>query len=955
MAGASHLGLLRAVVARVGDEEIGVGLVGTVVVVLLALVAVLGVVVLSQARDRRRRNAEALTVAAEAKAHPPREGDITMVCGPGLIADDVSPATLPLLGYRPELLRGNPLTRLVHPDDVAELSVLSEDPTAHGGSVPVRLRHHDGSWVWLLAHDATRHGRPGSVELYPREVPERVRAEEWLAAQRTLADVVLTMASDAYVATDERGTVVDWNRAAQTVLGWARDEVVGRSAVDLLVPPDRRTSYRDRVRELWQGRAFRVDEPTEAVVLRRDGSELPVEVTAWTVQVGRMRQLNLLIRDMTERKQVEQALREARERALDASRLKSEFLATMSHEIRTPMNGVIGLSGLLLETDLSQSQRRYVEGIRTAGDALLSVINDVLDFSKVEAGKLTLVEVDFDLREMVEDVVEVVAEPARAKGLELLGYVRPGVPVALRGDSGRLRQVLLNLASNAVKFTEHGEVVVRAELADDHSHAGVVIRFEVRDTGIGIAPDQRDRMFDAFSQADASTTRRFGGTGLGLAICRRLVELMKGRIGVISELGEGSTFWTEIPLHRQESVGTPTASRHHDLVGLRVLIVDNNATNRLILADQMRAWRMSPNAVDSGTAALTELREAARAGRGYDLAVLDMYMPGMDGIALAHRINADPNIPAVYLILLTSGPSSDVPGSQAAGISACLTKPVHQSELFDSLARVLGHGRKREQPTVNEAAVPSERSRGRVLLAEDNDINQQVALAMLQQLRYNVDTAADGEAAIELAREHQYDAILMDCQMPVMDGYTATAELRRLEGEQRHTPVIALTASARAQDRERCLAAGMDDYLAKPIRHEQMSAIMKRWVSSSESPPDPRVRAQIAERIDEIRSFDPVSGDNLVRGLVDSFLERAPAAVSAIEVEMRSGDGAAAGVHAHKLQGMAGNLGANELAESSAEISDAARDGHADLAQLERLRDDLDLAVAAAHDVRAHL
>ncbi len=936
------------------EGEIDVGLVGTEVVVLLALVVLLAIVVVLQLRELRRRAA-----AERNRPRPPREGDIMMVCGPGLVTDEVSPVSQPLLGYRAETLRGTAVARLVHPDDLSPLTAFLDDPGAHPGPMAVRLRHQDGRWIWMLAADASRHRHPGSIELYPRDITERIRAEEWIAAQRELADVVLEMASDAFIATDERGRVVDWNRAAESVLGWPRDEVLGRNAVELLVPDRMRPLYESRIGELWQAHPVRVDEPTDAVLLRRDGSELPVEVTAWTVQLGRTRQLSVLARDRTARTQVEQALREARERALEASRLKSEFLATMSHEIRTPMNGVIGLSGLLLETGLDATQRRYAEGIRTAGDALLDVINDILDFSKVEAGKLTLAEVDFDLRQLVEDVVEVVAEPSRSKGLELFGYVQPGVPVALHGDPGRLRQVLLNLTGNAVKFTERGEVVVRAERVE-RAGPDIVIRFEVTDTGIGIPAEHRERLFEAFSQGDASTTRRFGGTGLGLAISRQLIELMGGRIGVTSEPGRGSTFWTEVPLRRQQN-GASTQRYRRDLIGLRVLVVDNNATNRLILEEQMQAWRMAPTTVDSGTAALAELREANREGRGYDLAVLDMYMPEMDGLELARRIRSDPDIASVYLILLTSGGSADLTGARAAGISACLTKPVHQSELFDALARVLTDTDTEPAPAPSTVEEPVPTARRRVLLAEDNDINQQVAVAILERMDLDVDIAGNGQEALDLAGGHQYDIVLMDCQMPVMDGYTATEELRRRGSR---TPVIALTASARTEDRERSLEAGMDDHLAKPIRPEQLREMLDRWVAHSSTvdtpvsragPGDGPVRAAVSARLDELRGVDPQTGTGLVRTLVDSFLDRAPAAVSAITADLERGDAEAAGAQAHKLQGMAGNLGATEVADVSGAISHDSRAGDLDPALVARLREELDAALAALRDVRSTL
>ncbi len=930
--------------ASVRAAQVDAGLVALALLAVLAFIVVLLVIVVSQAVALRRARAATRSRAptAGARRHPPRAGDIVMICDSHLTATYVSPASVPLLGYRPEELLGTRITAVVHPADAARLQAYVSRPDAP--LISARYRRHDGEWVWLDA--ATGSGLPGqsgAIHFFPREVSDRVRAEQAVAAQRRLTDVVLALASDAFIGSDEQGTIVEWNRAAESMLGWPRAEAIGRDLADTVVPVPLRVPYRKGMRQLWSGEFDRVDEPTEATALRRDGTEITVEVSAWTVQVGESRQMNALMRDVTGRKQVEQALTEAREQAIEASRLKSEFLATMSHEIRTPMNGVIGLAGLMLATDLDPDQRRYSEGIRTAGNALLNVINDILDFSKVESGKIALDDADFDLLVLVEDVVELVAEPARAKGLELVGYCHPELPLALRGDPARLRQVLLNLASNAVKFTEQGEVVVRAEPVEADRLAGeaapdgnrVWIRFAVIDTGIGIAAQDRDRMFDAFSQADASTTRRFGGTGLGLAICRRLVEAMGGRIGLESELGTGSTFWCEVPLRTQAPGGTAARLRRDDLSGLRVLIVDNNATNRLILSEQLRAWRMSADAVDSGQTALAALRAATERGRPYDVALLDLAMPTMDGLELGRQIADDPGVAAVHLVLLTSGLPVDADAAAQAGIAASLTKPVHQSELYDCLARIMTT----HEPTpVPAAAAPlgaappdgATPARGRVLLAEDNSINQQVAAAMLQKLGYAVDLATDGFGAVDLFDRQPYDAVLMDCQMPGMDGFDATRELRRREGGQRHTTIIALTASALAEDRDRCLAAGMDDYLSKPIMPDGLAAVLDRWRDGG--PPGPEVGAAIETRLDEIRTVDPDAAGALIRQLVASFADRLPDSVGAIVEAVDHRDAGGAADHAHSLQGSAANLGANALAATCQDLTGACRAGDLDRA-----------------------
>ncbi|MCB8958156.1 MAG: response regulator [Nocardioides sp.] len=516
----------------------------------------------------------------------------------------------------------------------------------------------------------------------------------------------------------------------------------------------------------------------------------------------------------------------ARDAALEASRAKSAFLATMSHEIRTPMNGVIGLTDLLLTTPLDERQQQYAEGVRGAGSALLAIINDILDFSKVEAGRLDLEHIDFDVVQLVEEVAELVAEGAHAKDLELLAYCSPELPSGLRGDPARLRQVLLNLAGNAVKFTHEGEVVIRAQL-ETRTPDGVVARFEVSDTGIGIDDEHRAELFQPFSQADTSTTRRYGGTGLGLAICRQLVNAMGGELGVSSTPGVGSTFWALVPLDLAVEPATVSPPPAEGLGGLRVLVVDDNQTNRVILHDQLTAWGMHVDAVDSGPTALAMMRTALHEGRRYDLGLLDLCMPHMDGLELGRRISGDPDLAGTPLVLLTSGPDVGRTEANAVGISASLTKPVLLTRLRTVLRSIVATA----APAAPVAAAPTPTSgRGRVLVVEDGEINQLVATGILESLGYDVTVADDGLLALEELDRATYDAVLMDVRMPNLDGYGATAEIRRREGAERHTPIIAMTASAIEGDREECLAAGMDDYVSKPIDRASVDAVLGRWV-----------------------------------------------------------------------------------------------------------------------------
>jgi PAS domain S-box-containing protein len=802
-----------------------------------------------------------------------------------------------------------------------------------------RLRHKNGSYRWILARGLAlrdANGRPYRMAGSHTDITERKRMEKQLRDEEALYESLVETLPLNILRKDLHGRFTFANLRFQETVGKTLPELLGKTDFDFYPAETARKYSRDDARVMRGGDVL---EDVEEY-FRPDGKRIFVQVIKAPVFDARGRVVGVqgIFWDVTERKLAEEELHKAKEAAETANRAKSLFLANMSHEIRTPMNAIIGMTELVLDAPLAKEQRDCLEVVRKSADHLLTVINDILDFSKIEAGKLDIDHVDFRLRECVDDALGTVALRAHKQGLELACRIPPETPDGLVGDPGRLRQILVNLLNNAVKFTERGEVVFRVAVAEQNE-TSAVLHFEVLDTGIGIPADKLSSIFAPFVQVDGSLTRKRDGTGLGLAISRRLIEIMGGNLLAESEPGRGSRFHFKARFGISKSLPPHAVAQPVDparLRGLAVLVVDDNATNRFILEEMLSSWRMRPTVAASAAAALDILRHAASIGEPFSLALVDGHMPDMDGFMLSAEIRNDPQLRDCAVVMLTSGAQAgSASRNRELGLAACLAKPVRHADLLKTLTNVLGGA----TPAQSKDGAPAEsmaapRRKLRILLAEDNPINQNLSVRLLAKLGHEVIVAGDGKSALAVLARQSFDLILMDLQMPEMDGLEATGVIRSQETARggygpngSRIPIIAMTAFAMTGDREKCLQAGMDGYVSKPVRAQELFAAIDRM---TEAPLQPvAATASAADAVDWSAALDYVAGDEqMLRDLVGIFLTEAPRWMGELRQAVAANHVADVKRISHNLKGSVRMFGSKSAFDSAFLLEQMSRNGN---------------------------
>ena len=894
----------------------------------------------------------------------------------------VNPAACEMLGYTMEEMLGQS-NQLIIPENIQGfidgIDIARKEGQA--SRYEIELRHKNGRKVAVWVSGSPRYDAgeyAGTLAVF-MDITDIKAAERGMAKRQRYLESVLRNAPNAIITVDPAQNVLEWNPGAEAMFGYAREEALGKHIDELLAGQDLSEEAHRFTHQIENGEPLH---PAETVRYSKDGSSLHVVVAGSPIWDGDVNEGGVAVyTDISRLKKAEEDLKRyaedlemakvaqeqateqliqlvedfdvAKRKAEEATKTKSEFLANMSHEIRTPMNGIMGMTDLLLETEVKPIQREYLDAVKISAESLLTIINDILDFSKIEAGRLDFERIDFSLRDCLGDAVHTVAFKAAEKDLELVYHVLSNVPDALIGDPSRVRQILLNLISNAVKFTTDGEVVLRVEEISRQTNE-VELHFSVMDTGIGIPAEKQAMIFEAFTQADGSTTRKFGGTGLGLAISSKLVEMMDGRVWVESPVphdgpgGAGSMFHFTAKFGLGRELEKVEERRiMQSMNGHRVLIVDDNATNRRVLEDMVQTWGLIPEVVPGGQEALEALDRADAQKRLHRLILTDMNMPGLSGLDMSERIRADRRFDEVVIIMLSSSmQKEDAERLAAVGITSSMSKPVRQSELLHVLIQQAGHlgeahvdqktcATQSEQSVSAAQAEKVESSTVKLLLAEDNKVNRKLAETLLGRRGYEVHSVGDGREAVEAYRTQYFDLILMDVQMPEMDGMRATAAIRELEertGE--HIPIIAMTAHAMKGDREKCLAGGMDDYVSKPMKAQILYETIERVLANDGVQPAPKKEKANME-MDLSRAMEAVDGDaELLKELLDEFIEEIPNQLAELRAVLAEKDADQVERKAHSLKGAIGNFGASSVVDLAFELESRGREGHLDGADL---------------------